>query len=175
MIRAIDALRNGKVTGKKYKIAGLFFDYLQAFPFDDEIRKRGAHMDQRRLQVRSDVYRLRQAAAYFNCPVWVAAQAKQSLTGASGQIMLPGLYDGKEASEISERADRVISQWMPKMTYPLGHEVKHNGTTAFTVSENLLMIKVLKQKPGLPSGKSWLCRIDFERNIIAPIAPEEAL
>lgn len=172
MIRAIDALQRGEVTGKKMKIAGLFFDYLQAFPFDDEIQKRGAHMDQRRLQVRSDVYRLRQAAAYFDCPVWVAAQAKQILTGSTGQLMQPGIYDGSEAKEIAERADRVMSQWMPKMSYPLGTEIKHNGRYLFTVEENLLMIKVLKQKPGLPSGKSWVCRIDFNHNLIAPMTNE---
>lgn len=174
MIRSIDALVKGKVTEKKYKVAGLFFDYLQAFPFDDEIQKRGAHMEQRRLQVRSDIYRLRQAAAYFNCPVWVVAQAKQKLDGAVGQLMIPGLYDGAEAKDISDRADRMISQWMPKMTYPLGTEVKHNGKTLFTVEEDLLMIKVLKQKPGLPSGKSWLCRINFEKNLIAPIGQDYA-
>lgn len=175
MIRSIDALQCGDVTGKKMKIGGLFFDYLQAFPFDKEIQKRGALMDQRRLQVRSDVYRLRQAAGYFNCPVWVAAQAKQTLTGSTGQLMLPGIYDGSEAKEIAERADRVISQWMPKMTYPLGTEIKHNGKYFFTVEENLLMFKVLKQKPGLPSGKSWLLRIDFDRNEIAPITQNEAI
>jgi hypothetical protein len=169
MIRSIDALRNGKVTGRKHTIGGLFFDYLQAFPFDEEVKARGLNMDQRRLQVRSDVYRLRQAAAYFNCPVWVAAQAKQTLTGSTGQLMLPGIYDGSEAKEIAERADRVISQWMPKMTYPLGTEIRHNGQYLFTVEENLLMLKVLKQKPGLPSGKSWLCQIDFNKNLIAPI------
>jgi hypothetical protein len=119
------------------------------------------------------VYRLRQAAAHFNCPVWVAVQAKQTLSGATGQLMIPGLYDGKEASEISERADRIISQWMPKMSYPLGTEVKHNGKYLFTVEENLMMMKVLKQKPGLPSGKSWLCNIDFSKNQIAPVAMGE--
>lgn len=169
MVKSIDALRSGKIDGKKHKIAGLFFDYLQAFPFDADLRSQGRRMDQRRLQVRSDVYRLRQAAAYFDCPVWVAVQAKQKLDGAIGQLMLPGLYDGKEASEISERADRLMSQWMPKMSYPIGTEVKHNGEFLFTVTENLLMIKVLKQKPGLPSGKSWICQIDFEKNLIAPI------
>lgn len=173
MIRAIDALRSGKVTSKKYTVAGIFFDYLQAFPFDEEIAKGGSRLDQRRLQVRSDVYRLRQAAAYFNCPVWVAVMAKQKLDGAVGQLMIPGIYDGKEASEIAERADRVVSQWMPKMTYPLGTEVKHNGKFLFTVEEDLLMIKVLKQKPGLPSGKSWLCKIDFSTNEIAPVTMGE--
>lgn len=169
MIRSIKSLVNGDVTGSSVKIAGLFFDYLQAFPFDDEIKQRGKMMDMRRLQVRNDVYRLRQAAAYFKCPVWCAVQAKQNLSGATGQIMIPGLYDGKEASDISERADRIVSQWMPKMTYPLGTDIMLNGRRLFTVSENLLMIKVLKQKPGLPSGKAWLCEIDFEKNLIVPV------
>jgi hypothetical protein len=172
MIRSIKILQSGEVTEQPLTIAGLFFDYLQAFPFDEETRKRGMHLDQRRLQVRSDVYRLRQAAAYFNCPVWVAVQAKQKLDGAIGQLMIPGLYDGKEASEISERADRIMSQWMPKMSYPLGTEIRHNGQYLFTVEENQLLMKVLKQKPGLPSGKSWLCHIDFAKNQIAPIQHE---
>lgn len=172
MIRSIDSLRSGQVTGKQYAIAGLFFDYLQAFPFDEEIMKGGPRLDQRRLQVRSDVYRLRQAAAYFNCPVWVAVQAKQTLSGSVGQIHLPGLYDGAEAKDISDRADRLVSIWMPKMSYPLGTEIRHNGQYLFTVEENLLMFKALKQKPGLPSGKSWLCRINFDTNEIAPITRE---
>ena len=173
MIRAIEPLQSGNLTdGKPKKIAGMFFDYLQAFPFDDEVKRRGMRMDQRRLQVREDIYRLRQAAAYFDCPVWTAVQAKQELKGAMGMIQLPGLYDAYETSEIASRADRMISQWMPKMNHPLGTEVKHNGQYLFTVEENLIMFKVLKQKPGLPSGKSWLCRIDFDKNEIAPITNE---
>lgn len=169
MVRSIDVLRSGKVTEKKLKIAGIFFDYIQAFPFDEEVKKHGVGREQRRLQVRSDVYRLRQAAAYFDCPVWVAAMAKQTLSGATGQLMIPGIYDGKECSELAERADRVVSLWMPKQSYPLGTEIKHNGRIMFAVRESLLMIKVLKQKPGLPSGKSWLCEIGFDQNQIAPI------
>lgn len=172
MIRSIEALRSGEVTGRKHAIAGLFFDYLQAFPFDDEVKRRGMRMDQRRLQVREDIYRLRQAAAYFNCPVWVAVLAKQDLKGQTGMLYLPGKYDAYETSEIASRADRMMSLWMPKMDHPLGTEVRHNGQYLFTVEENLIMFKVLKQKPGLPSGKSWLCRIDFNKNLIAPITNE---
>lgn len=172
MIRAIEPLRSGEIDGHKREIAGLFFDYLQAFPFDDEVKRRGMRMDQRRLQVREDIYRLRQAAAYFNCPVWVAVLAKQELKGATGMLQLPGLYDAYETSEIASRADRMISQWMPKMTHPLGTEVRHNGQYLFTVEEDLIMFKVLKQKPGLPSGKSWLCRINFDKNLIVPITNE---
>jgi len=60
MIRAIKALQT-EILDWKPKIAGLFFDYLQAFPIDPET-KNAAKMDQRRLQVRDDVFRLRQAA-----------------------------------------------------------------------------------------------------------------
>lgn len=173
MIRSIETLRSGEVTGKPLKIAGLFFDYLQAFPYDDEIRKRGKLENLRRLQVRADIDMLRHAALLFHCPVWVAVQAKQDLKGAYGDVMIPGIYDGHEAMEITARPDRVMSQWMPKMTHPLGAEIKVNGRLWFVVQENHLVIKVLKQKPGLPSGRVWLCQIDFDRNLIVPIAPGE--
>jgi len=94
MVRSIRALTDGKVTGKPVKPAALFFDYLQAFPFDPEI-KRASPTDQRRLQVREDIYRLRQAAAYFDCPVVVGVQAKQHLDGASSDsFQLPGSQGG---------------------------------------------------------------------------------
>jgi len=164
MVRAIQCLREEKLDWKP-KIAGLFFDYLQAFPIDPEI-KQSARDAQRRLQVRSDTYRLRMASAYFRCPVFVAIQAKQNLSTQSA-IKLPGIYDGEESSAIGQRFDRLISLWMPKMTYTPGTLVTQ-GESAFTVEENLLWVKVLKQKGGLPSGKAWLCSIDFRTNNIAP-------
>lgn len=172
MKRAIESLRSGEVTGRKHTIGGLFFDYLQAFPIDDEVRQGSKLSSQRRLQVREDIYRLRRAAAEFNCPVWVAVLANRTLRNQSGMLRLPGVDDGYETMEIASRADRMISLWMPKMTYPLGTEVRHNGQYLFTVEEKHLMLKVLKQKPGLPSGKSWLCEIGFNKNLIAPITNE---
>lgn len=167
MIRSIISLANGEVTGKKMKIAGLFFDYLQAFPLDTEVKQ--AQMDkQRRLQVRQDIYRLRQISAHFKCPVWVAVQAKQTLSGSSGQFMMPGIYDGEESSAIGQRSDRIVQLWMPKMNHPLGSTVRHNDMS-FLVEEDLIFLKVGKQRGGLRSGKTWMCKIDFETNNIAPI------
>ena len=167
MIRSIMALASGEVTGKPLTIAGLFFDYLQAFPLDTETKQ--AQFDkQRRLQVREDIYRLRQAAAHFKCPTWIAVQAKQTLAGASGQFQMPGIYDGEESSAIGQRSDRIIQLWMPKMNYPVGTQVRHNGLT-FTVEEDTIFIKVGKQRGGLPSGKTWMCRVDFAKNEIAPV------
>jgi hypothetical protein len=168
MIRSIKTLVDGKVTNKPVKPAALFFDYLQAFPFDPEM-KRANPVDQRRLQVREDIYRLRQAATYFDCPVMVGVQAKQHLDGApSESFQLPGIYDGEESSAIAQRVDRVITLWMPKQTHPVGTTIKH-GEFEFKVTENLIFIKAAKQRGGLPSGKIWMCAIDFKKNNIAPV------
>lgn len=165
MIRAIKTLSE-QVLDWRPKIAGLFFDYLQAFPIDPEIKQEGSRDAQRRLQVRQDVFRLRQAAAYFNCPVFVAIQAKQHLDGANPPIMLPGIYDGEESSSIAQRLDRIITLWMPKQTHPVGTTVNFGGGDWFKVEENMLWIKIAKQRGGLPAGKSWPCRVDFRTNTI---------
>jgi len=170
IIRAIQELVEGKVTGKKIKPAALFVDYLQALPFDPEVKGTGQdYAAQRRLQVRQDIYRLRQAAAYFNCPVIVAVQAKQHLDGAYGKdIQIPGIYDGEESSSIGQRSDRIIQLWMPKMNHSVGAFVEYKSMS-FTVRENLLLIKVGKQRGGFPSGRAWMCYIDFDKNQIAPM------
>jgi len=166
LIRAVRYIQeNMSVT-----IAGLYFDYLQAFPIDPEIKGQ-SHDQQRRLQVRSDIYRLKQAANYFKCPVWVAVQAKQHLDGAPSQnFQMPGIYDGEESSSIAQRVDRIVQLWMPKMTNPVGSTVKISNDLQFTVSENLLFLKVGKQRGGLPSGRIWQCRVNFRTNTIAPEA-----
>ena len=163
MIRSIKTLAE-EILDWQPKVAALFFDYLQAFPIDPEIRS--ASKDQRRrLQVRQDIYRLRQAAAYFKCPVYVAVQAKQHLDGAKPPIMMPGIYDGEESSSIAQRCDRIVGLWMPKMTYTVGERIEKGS---FTVAENQIWIKILKQRGGLPSGKTWQCIVDFRTNTIAP-------
>jgi hypothetical protein len=166
MIRSIKTLVEGDILDWKPKVAGVFFDYLQAFPIDPEVRTTERH-EQRRLQVRSDIYRLRQCAAYFRCPVFVAVQAKQELRGATPPIMLPGIYDGEETSAVGQRFDRIITLWMPKMTYPVGYYVERPGMS-FVVEENQLWMKVAKQRGRLPSGRVWACLIDYKTNTIAP-------
>lgn len=167
MIRALKTLTEGHVTGEKITPAMICFDYLQAFPIDPEVK--GARIkEQRRLQVRQDIYRLRQAAAYFRCPVIVAVQAKQNLSKEqSSPIFLPGIYDGEESSSIAQRSDRIITLWMPKNNHTPGTRVEHKNFS-FRVAENQLWLKVAKQRGGLPSGKAWPCLIDYQTNMIAP-------
>jgi hypothetical protein len=164
MIRCIEYLRDD-LLGRRITIAGLFFDYLQAFPIDPEV-KASELKEQRRLQVRSDVYRLFSAAREFKAPVWVAVQAKQHLDGALGPNMLvPGVYDGEETSSIGQRFDRVVSLWMPKQTHSVGQQIEHKNL-CFTVEENLMWVRVCKQRGGLPAGRVFPCRINFASNVI---------
>jgi replicative DNA helicase len=167
MYRAIKTLVSGEVTGAPIKPALITFDYLQAFPIDPEVKKE-AIRDQRNLQVREDFYRLRQLAGYFKCPVIVAVQAKQELDQKEKNgPRMPGMYDAQDTSSIAQRADRIISLWMPKVTHMLGSIININGSNLL-VEENMIFVKVNKQRGGLPSGQSWLCRIDFSSQEIAP-------
>ena len=54
---------------------------------------------------------------------------------------------------------------LPKMTHPLGTRIEY-GDISFTVTEDLMFIKVAKQKGNLPSGKVFMCRIDYASNQI---------
>ena len=165
MVKAIDALVNGDILSWKPKVAGIFFDYLQAFPLDPEFK--GMEIaSRRRLQVRSDIYRLRQCAAKYQCPVIVAVQAKQNLSGAKPPIMLPGIYDSEETSAVAQRSDRILTLWMPKQTERVGGTIRHTGDQSFVVAENQLWIRVAKQRGRLKSGRVFPCLIDFEINDI---------
>lgn len=168
MVKAIETLVSGQVTGHKYKPAAIFFDYLQAFPFDPEVRRADNKDMQRRLQVREDIYRLRQAAAHFDCPIIVGVQAKQHLNDARKDFQMPGIYDGEESSAIAQRCDRIIQLWLPKMTHAVGTFIDYGGRDV-QVAENMLFIKVGKQRGRLPAGKTYQCEIDYQRNKIRQV------
>lgn len=151
ILLAIDYLRKSW----NIKPAAIFVDYLQALPFDPDVLKTEIS-NQRRLQVRQDIYRARMAAASFDCPVILAAQSKQSLSGHNPPFFIPGMYDIEETSSAAQRADRIISLWMPKTTYPVGHMLNDEPVT-----ENRMWVKVAKQRGGLPAGQAFRCEIDF--------------
>ena len=159
LIRAVD------IIAEKRDIRGIFVDYLQALPIDPEVYKADISQ-QRRLQVRQDIYRLKQAAAYYKTPVWVAVQAKQNISAINSQIKLPGVYDGEESSSIAQRADRIISIWLPKMHYLPGSQIRL-GAGTLTVDENILLFKVTKQRGSFPSGRVWICRVDYEHGTVS--------
>lgn len=163
--RGIRHMVSGELLGRPLKPACIFIDYLQALPIDPEVRGERV-AEQRRLQVRQDVYRIRQMTRFVDCPIVVGVQAKQSITGHAGANMLiPGVYDGEETSSIAQRFDRIISLWMPKTTHTVGDTLTHKHMT-FDVTEDLIWLKVLKQRGGLPAGRSWRCFVDYQTNTI---------
>lgn len=171
LIRIVGLLRE-RLDEVGIIIGGLFFDYLQAFPPDPEVRGDWSDAN-RRLQVRSDVFRIFRAASYFQAPTFVNIQAKEPLGGNNPPMFLPGTYDGQETSSIAQRFDRLVSLWLPKMNYAPGTMVTVKGGVSFVVKENMLWIKVCKQRGMLPSGRSWPFDVDYATNIINP--PDNAM
>lgn len=147
-------------------------DYLQALPPDPEIRRLD-YESQRRLQVRMDAYRLREMASRFQCPVWVACQAKQTLgvmneNTQATRILIPGMYDINESSDVPQRFDRLLGVWLPARSYPVGTMLPI-GDEQLKVTDNLFFIKVNKQRGGLPAGRTFITNINFDNNSIEPI------
>lgn len=167
IFRAIDYARKGNLLDRPLHPAAIFIDYLQALPLDPEVKRSSKDIEkQRRLQVREDIYRIKRMAKYFECPVIVGIQAKQTLNGHSGPNMqIPGVYDGEETSSIAQRLDRLVGQWMPKMTHTVGQHLDH-GSISFDVDEMTVWVKVLKQRGGLPSGRAWRCSIDYNKGTV---------
>lgn len=161
--RAIRDLIEGKITGEKWKPAIVIVDYLQALPIDPEVRQ-ATREAQRRLQVAQDVFRLREMTTHLKCPIIVPLQAKQTLEGNNPPFMIPGIYDGMETSAIATRFDRIISLWMPKTTHLIGSTISNRDQTVhINVKENQCFMKINKQRGGLPGGRVWELRIDFEK------------
>ncbi len=160
--RAVDALKDGKVTGEKWDIGLVSVDYLQALPIDPENQK-AKRENQRRLQVAADVFRLRAMTAHLECPILVPLQAKQKLEGNSPPYFIPGTYDGSESMAIATRFDRIISLWMPSQSHSelIGSEIVGKDGRRVSVTQKNAWLKINKQRGGLPSGKAWELEIDF--------------
>lgn len=160
--RSIKELADGVLTGSKIKIAVIIVDYLQALPIDPEV-KQATRDNQRRLQVRQDVFRLREMTTHLGCPIIVPLQAKQTLEGNNEPYKIPGTYDGQETSAIATRFDRIFSLWMPKTSNLVGSTVSSkDGLVNFQVKENQVFFKVNKQRGSLPAGRVWELKVDFE-------------
>ena len=159
--RAIRAIQQGEISSPT-KIRLITIDYLQALPIDPEVKQ--ANIDaQRRLQVRNDVYRLRKMTVKLQSPILVPIQAKQNLSGANPPYQIPGMYDGEETASIAQRFDRIISLWMPKTSLPVGSKQYRDGQEQFTVAEDQVFLRVNKQRGGLPSGKTFELKVDYQK------------
>lgn len=147
------------------RVAAIFVDFLQKLPIDTtEVAQTGLG-EQRRLQVMSDVRRLRKMAQKYDCPVFVAVQAKQELKYARPPVMIPSIYDGEESSAIAQFCDRVITLWLPARTCAPGDELKIDGRV-YAWDDRSLWIKIAKQRGGFVGVRTYPCVVDFIHNTI---------
>jgi hypothetical protein len=145
-------------------IAAIFVDYIQALPFDPEIKS--SREDTRRLQVISDENRLRRAAKYFYCPVIVAAQSKQDLSTSSNLLKIPNFWDIQETSYISQHTDFMYSLWFPKMNYPIGSTQNSKDIKwSLKIKNDQMWIKCLKHKGYKNTGSIFPILLDEYGNM----------
>jgi len=122
----------------------LYLDYIQAV--DTET----GHYQERRLEVRENVYKAKNLAFDLGCPVVMGVQAKQTLMQQA--VKLPGRYDGEETSGLAQRSDRILGTWYPFATEDAGEKVSVGKFQGVTVTPNLFFLSIAKQKMGESRG-----------------------
>ena len=141
-----------------FKPRAIFLDYLQLMQSESDA--------ERRLQISENINRSKDMAIAMGCPVIMGVQAAREVDSRSWK--LPQLRDGQESSSVEQVADKMLSVWMPKTTEKIGELLAETGRT---VTENLLVMSVIKQKLG-PAGEWWGLYVDPTRNEIAGMAKE---
>lgn len=131
----------------------IFLDYLQQMECETG--------ENRRMQVFENVYRCKDMALAMGCPVVLGIQAHRDVDNRAWKLPLMG--DGMETSNIEHTADKMISLWMPKTTDPVGSTL--HGIDDLTVTDNLLILGVMKQKLG-PAGFWRSLYVDPTKNMI---------
>jgi len=140
-----------------YKPRIIFLDYLQQIEPEEG--------EDRRLQTFYNVHRCKDMTLAMACPVVMGIQVGRDVYRESWGV--PGIATGLESSNIEHTSDKSLGTWMPKTTHELGKRLDVKGVS-MEVTENLLVLKVLKQKMG-PAGKWWPLHVNPAINEIAPM------
>lgn len=101
---------------------------------------------------------LQDLALGFGCPLLLGSQTARAVKNR--QDKMPTLADLMETSNLEQSSRSAISLYMPgKEDYPLGTGWEFGGIN-YEVTENLIMISILKQKGVCPIHQPYY--IDFE-------------
>jgi replicative DNA helicase len=136
---------------KEYNVKprAIFLDYLQQIDPEEG--------DQRRMQVFYNVSRCKDMSLAMGCPVVLGCQANRNVYHE--QWGVPSVSDGLESSNIEHTSDKMLGVWYPIKTYDEGYKLETKSNKPLTVTPNLLIVKVLKQKLG-PAGKWFPLYVD---------------
>lgn len=135
--KAVEFICEG-INNEKHKPRLIVLDYLQRIRPDKDD---GAT---KREQMMEAVNKSKDLAVQMGCPVVLGVQASRSVLGRENK--LPQLEDGLETSNIEQSSDKVLSLWYPIKTEDVGKKLDEYNVT---VSQNLLICGLLKQKMGI--------------------------
>lgn len=145
----------------------VFIDYLNLLQSSRQPGQRPA--ENRRVDVSELVGAAKDMALMLGCPVVLLAQAKRECD--LRDWCLPQMADGMESAAIEQYSDKVFSVWYPKVNKPLGSQIDDQAGGKLDVTNNLLILGLLKQKNG-PAGGYWPLYVDPERNEIHELETE---
>lgn len=144
----------------------VFLDYMNLMQSE---RKPG-QMSDRRMDCTDLVRAAKDMALAMGCPVVMLAQAKRECDDRDWQ--LPQMADGMETAAIEQFSDKIISLWMPKVSEAVGGTIETPDREQLVVSENMLLMGLVKQKNG-PAGGYFVLGVDFEQNEIRMMELEQ--
>jgi len=138
----------------------IFLDYLQQIETETG--------EDRRMQVFYNVYRCKDMSLAMACPVILGSQAGRQAYDSNWGI--PPITSSLESSNFEHTCDKILGTWLPIKSYEEGEVVQTKGKThSIEVSQNLLVVKLMKQKFG-PAGDWWPLYVDPARNLIGELA-----
>ena len=144
-----------------YHPRAVFLDYLQQMEPEERPNTRNRE-GTRRMDIFENVYRCKDMALALGCPVILGVQARREVDDRPWK--LPQLGDGMESSNIEHTSDKMLSVWMPKTSETAGEPLR--GARELTVNDNLLLVRICKQKMG-PAGQWMALHVDPGRNEIS--------
>jgi replicative DNA helicase len=151
--KAIDYIMNEYTTaqGDKLEPGLIVIDYLQRI--HKSKNQRGILRPELMLVT---VDKSKDLAIWAGCPVVLNVQAGRQVD--ERDIKMPGMSDGQWSSNIEQSSDFSFGVWMPK-TAGLKRTKPFANIPSLDVSDNLMIIGVLKQKDG-PAGSMFPIYVD---------------
>lgn len=135
-------------------------DYLQRIK-----REKGETMREQFINI---VDKAKDLALAFHCPVMLGSQAGRTVVNNQTRTWrLPHVDEGQETSNLEQSADKLLSVWMPKNDHPIGTVLQYADQN-YTVTDNLLILGVMKQKFG-PSPRIMQLEVHPATNDILPV------
>ncbi len=142
----------------------IVLDYLQ-----QSETERG---EDRRMQMYEVVYRCKDMALAFGCPVVMGCQVRREEYKSKWGV--PSITAGAETSNVEHTSDKILGLWYPIRQYVPGLSLEAPDKSTIEVTENTLILRVLKQRMG-PAGRWFVLYVDAARNELASMVRAKLL